>query len=300
MLSILARPGVRATAFISISLQSAFWMHSTVGRDKPTEHYYDLSGALTHIAIAAHAMTTTTWSAKSNPSWWTLVKQNPRVVVMGVLSITWAIRLGSYLYDRCQRLGKDTRFDKLKASHVQWTIPWIFQAFWCFSLQAPLTMVAAATASGISKPWGIMDTLGCGVFLSGLAIEWLADRQKDRFKNSNPNLPMTSGLFKYCVYPNYFGECVIWCGAFLLASPLIVLPSQLGLALMAPVVDIWLLWGVSGIPLLERSSWKKYGKDPKYVEYRAATNQFFPWMPRSLSTTEKEKIRRQLGEGKNQ
>ena len=126
-----------------------------------------------------------------------------------------------------------------------------------------------------------LDALGIGIFLAGLGIEAVADRQKDAAKRAAPEKPVMHGLFKYSVYPNYFGECLLWWGAYLLAFPVLASPAQHLAALACPVFDAFLLWRVSGIPLLEKSSWKKYGDNPDYVNYRSRTSVFFPWFPKS-------------------
>ena len=50
-----------------------------------------------------------------------------------------------------------------------------------------------------------------------------------------------------------------------------------------PGITALLLWRVSGTPLLERSSWRKYGGDPAWLDYRARTSLFFPWWPAAVA-----------------
>ncbi len=49
-----------------------------------------------------------------------------------------------------------------------------------------------------------------------------------------------------------------------------------GILLISPVFVTGLLCGVSGIPILEASSDKKFGHLQKYNEYKANTPVFFP------------------------
>jgi steroid 5-alpha reductase family enzyme len=277
----LRAPGLISSLCISFGAQFTAYTYSTLGRTTPTEHYYDLSGSLTHLALVAHAVGT---SAAHNGG-----ALNPRVVLMGTLSSLWAMRLGYYLFDRVSRTGGDTRFDELKKDSRTWCIPWIFQAIWCWALEAPLAMVAAASLSSSSSRLTRWDGVGVAIFLGGFAWECLADSQKDQFKRLHPTAPMTEGLFRYSVYANYFGEVALWCGMTLIAFPATIgrpLPYTL-LATLPPVFSAYLLWRVSGIPLSEANSWRKYGGNPEYINYRARTSLFFPWPQDQIASIEK-------------
>lgn len=266
MLSILAKPSLAASLSISCSVQALAYVFSTLGRDVPTEHFYDLSGAATHLALITHAVVSSSRGGVLNQ----------RVALMGALSSLWAVRLGSYLYDRVGRIGGDARFDQLKRDPARWPVPWVFQALWCAALQAPLTIAASSGVARRLTPW---DAAGALVFAGGLLVETVADAQKDAFKRRHPHAPMTEGLFTYSVYANYFGECVLWWGQFLLAAPAATRPWQLGISAIAPIFDGLLLWRVSGIPLSEASAWRKYGDSEAYRDYRARTSLFFPLPP---------------------
>ncbi|KAI9223416.1 hypothetical protein BC828DRAFT_260769 [Blastocladiella britannica] len=282
-MAFLLRPSLLSTLTVSAAIQTSAYLYSTVGRPVPTEHYYDLSGSLTHLAIVAQVLASSfAVSSTGLPP--------ARVAVLGVLSSVWAARLGTYLYDRVKRVGKDTRFDELKQDPIRWTAPWAFQTVWCAALQAPLTMAAASAFA--ARPLSVLDAVAIGVFVAGFAIETLADRQKNAYKTANPTGAMTSGAFAAAVYPNYFGECLLWWGAYALAAPVLVGTAAHATALAAPLVTATLLFKVSGIPLLEKSAWTKYGSDPNYVAYRARTNVFFPWFPRtSVSDADWERVR---------
>lgn len=268
--------GLINSAFISLGVQAAAYTMSTLGRDVPTDKFYDLSGAATNLALIANAVL--------------ISKNNPRVLTLGVLSGVWTLRLGSYLYERVTRIGGDARFDELKKDPRKWPIPWVLQAFWCWCLQAPLSMAAS---TGLAPRLGVRDCAGVLIFVGGLAIEWVADSQKDAFKRRNPSEPMTEGLFRYSVYANYFGECTLWCGAALLALPAARSPLDMVAALLAPSFDAFLLLCVSGIPLSDASSFKKYGGRPEYMDYRARTSLFIPFLPKKVAAeADLERVRR--------
>lgn len=272
--SFLRMPGLLPSFVISCGVQASAYAYSTFGRAEPTEHYYDISGAATHLAIVAHTVAAA--SARDGAV-------SPRVALMAGLSSLWAMRLGSYLFDRISRLGKDARFDALKTDPLWWTVPWAFQAVWCWALQSPLAMAAG---TGLASRLTRRDALGAALFAGGLAWETIADAQKDAFKRRNRDAPMTEGLFSTSVYANYAGEITLWCGATLLALPAARLPLHVVAAAIAPAFDAFLLLRVSGIPMSEASSWRRYGSSEAYLEYRARTSMLLPWPPARTATPE--------------
>lgn len=248
---------------------------STFGRIEPTEHYYDLSGSATHLLIIGHAVGT---SAVARGG------VGARVALIGVLSTIWTTRLGLYLFDRVSRVGGDSRFNELKRDPVAWCVPWALQSAWCVALQAPL--VIAASAQPKHTPLRRFDIVGAAIFCGGLALEAAADAHKDAAKRKAPTAPVTDGVFAWCAYPQYFGELSLWSGAALIALPAATRPLHVLAAAAAPVIDAVLVLGVSGVPLAERSAWRKYGGDPAWVEYRARTPLLFPWPPGSMASPE--------------
>jgi steroid 5-alpha reductase family enzyme len=106
---------------------------------------------------------------------------------------------------------------------------------------------------------------------------------------------MTEGLFRYSVYANYFGECTLWWGATLLSLPAARSPLNMVAAFLAPCFDAYLLFRVSGIPLSDASSFKKYGGRPDYLDYRARTSLFFPSFPKQyVSEADLERVRQKV------
>jgi steroid 5-alpha reductase family enzyme len=183
-----------SAALIAVGLQAGAWAHSWIGRATPTEHYYDLSGAATHLALVAHALA----GARKGGGGGGI---SPRAAALAALSTVWAARLGYYLYSRVSRLGADERFTELKKRPATWAVPWTFQALWCFLLQAPLTVVARAAArGGALTP---LDAAAAALALGGLALEAAADAHKDAAKRAAPGKPVMTGPFSLCVYPQY-------------------------------------------------------------------------------------------------
>jgi steroid 5-alpha reductase family enzyme len=88
------------------------------------------------------------------------------------------------------------------------------------------------------------------------------------------------GVWAWSRHPNYFGDCLFWSSATLLAIPALGgnLP-MIGLALLSPAMTFGLLLGLSGIPLLEAQHDEKYGAEPEYQQWKARTSIFVPFPP---------------------
>jgi steroid 5-alpha reductase family enzyme len=78
-----------------------------------------------------------------------------------------------------------------------------------------------------------------------------------------------------------FGEIATWWSVYLASLPALLstsLPATV-LAVLSPAFVSFLLLKVSGIPLSEKSSQKKYGGDVEYAAYVLRTPLLFPQPP---------------------
>ena len=87
---------------------------------------------------------------------------------------------------------------------------------------------------------------------------------------------MQTGLWKYSMHPNYFGEILQWIGFFVLAlaSPM---PALQVISLLSPITIWAVLMFLTGIPLQD----KRYEGNEAYQEYRRNTNRLVPWFKKS-------------------
>lgn len=85
---------------------------------------------------------------------------------------------------------------------------------------------------------------------------------------------------------SYFGEVSLWGGQALLALPTLAAPIGLVVlgpwapyaALSSPILEYALIRFISGVNMLEESSDKKFGDDPKYKAYKEKVPCFVPFI----------------------
>ncbi len=198
--------------------------------------------------------------------------------VAGILVGFWSIRLGGHLQARIRRAHpeEDARYAKLREvwkGREGRSFFWFFQgqAFSVLVLALPFLMIAR-DAGG----WGVWETLGLIVAVSGIAGEGLADHQMSVFKkrNRDSKAVCSDGLWRFSRHPNYFFESVIWLGFYLLACG-----SDYGWATIhAPALILFLLLRVTGIPPTEAASLARKGD--AYRDYQRQTSAFIPLPPR--------------------
>jgi steroid 5-alpha reductase family enzyme len=225
-----------------------------------TEKFFDITGGLTYIAVVVIA------AAFSS-------QIDARSILLLVLVVVWALRLGSFLFMRIHKAGKDGRFDDIKPSFIRFLNVWTIQGLW-----VTLTAIAALVAITTSGHKAL-DGFALGGFLLwllGFALEVVADGQKTRF-NANPanhGKFIQSGLWARSRHPNYFGEMLLWFGVAIIALP--VLQGWQWVALISPFFVTLLLTKVSGIPMLEKRADAKWGGQADYEAYKNNTPVLIP------------------------
>ena len=228
-----------------------------------TEGFYDLTGSLTYLTVTIVAVALgPTPDARS----WVLL----------TLVVVWAVRLGSYLFTRIRKVGKDDRFDAIKPSFIRFLNAWTLQALW---VSITLGAALAAITTNVRKGFGVLAVIGLLVWLAGFALEATADLQKSRFRADPANRGrfIHTGVWAWSRHPNYFGEITLWVGVALIAVP--VLHGWQWATLVSPVFVFLLLTRVSGVPLLEKKADTKWGGQPDYEAYKKRTPVLVPRPP---------------------
>ncbi|KAI9206606.1 uncharacterized protein BJ171DRAFT_558169 [Polychytrium aggregatum] len=237
-----------------------------------TEKLFDLSGCVSFLASVLV-------SALLRPDGDRLA---PRQIIAAALLAVWSLRLGLFLFQRVLS-RPDKRFDELKSSPVKYAGVFVMQSVWVFLCPLPVWIVLALYGpEQRAIQWS--DIVGIAIWVAGFAIEAIADVQKSAFKSKHPDAFMSSGLFRYSRYANYFGEVTLWCGMFVLCASGFTSGVQ-WISIISPVFVYCLIAFVSGIPMLEKSSSQKYGQLPEYQDYVARTSKFFLWLPKKQAAT---------------
>jgi steroid 5-alpha reductase family enzyme len=232
-----------------------------------TEKFLDLTGSITYISVAIIAVLLSP-------------VVDGRSILLLALVVIWAGRLGTFLFRRIQKAGKDARFDEIKPSFFRFLNFWTLQGLW-------VTLTLAATLAAITtntrKELGWFALIGFLVWGFGFAVEATADAQKSRFRADPENKGkfIHTGLWAWSRHPNYFGEIVLWIGVAIIALP--VLRGWQWVTLISPVFVTLLLTRVSGVPILEKRADEKWGGQEDYEAYKERTPVLIP-RPRSPST----------------
>ena len=227
---------------------------------RQTEKFFDLTGSLTYISVSTLALLLST-------------NVDGRAILVWALVVVWAARLGTFLFGRIKKAGKDDRFDEIKPSFIRFLNVWTIQALWVtFTMAAALVTITTTTR----KELDVLALIGFLVWAFGFAIEVMADYQKSRFNAdpANNGKFIQTGLWSRSRHPNYFGEITLWIGVMIIALP--VLHGWQWVALISPVFVSLLLTRVSGIPLLEKKADQKWGGQDAYEAYKKQTPVLIP------------------------
>ena len=203
----------------------------------------------------------------------------PRRVLACGMMIGWSARLAIHLWQRV--VGhietEDPRYAELRAkwqpnANRRMLFFFLFQGVTNVVLSAPILIAAINRQQGLR----VIEWIGEGVWLVALFGEAIADAQLRQFRAhaENRGHVMNRGLWRYSRHPNYFFEWLIWVAYFLFA-----LGSPYGwISVYCPLLMLWFLYKVTGIPMTEEHSVKSKGEE--YRQYQRTTSAFIPWFPK--------------------
>ncbi len=195
------------------------------------------------------------------------------------MMILWSLRLTAHLWKR--NIGhldvEDARYSKLRekwGSSASWKMFLFFQFQGVTNvLLSIVILVCCLNPSLVIAP---VQWAGLALWAIAIAGESVADAQLRTFKADpeNRGKVMSSGLWRYSRHPNYFFEWLVWVAWFLFA-----LDMPWGWAtIYAPLLMLWFLYKVTGIPATEEHSVESRGE--AYREYQRTTSPFVPWFPK--------------------
>ena len=224
--------------------------------------FVDIFWAAGFVLIAA-----STWLQTGDPD-------NPRQMLLLGLTAVWGIRLALYLFLRWRREGPDGRYVALLKKSSSPHMTSLTKVFGLQSIMLWIVSLPVQLGQIGNTPLGILALAGSLLAVIGILFETVGDHQLAVFKANpdNAGKVMDTGLWRYTRHPNYFGDCCVWWGLFLIAAE-----TGLGAwSIFGPLLLTWTLLKWSGAALLER---RLRRSRPEYQSYLERTSSFFPWPP---------------------
>lgn len=207
-----------------------------------------------------------------------------RQVLVAVLALAWAVRLGSHILARTLAGHDDPRYVQLRK---EWGARADLYMFGFLQIQAACALLLAlavmAAARNPAPGWLLTDALGLLLVVAAVVGEGVADRQLAAFRANPANRGRVceAGLWGVSRHPNYFFEWLGWVAYAVIALGGVPFGYGFGwVALLAPALMYWLLVHASGIPPTEAHMLRSRGD--AFRAYQARVNAFWPG-PRKAS-----------------
>jgi steroid 5-alpha reductase family enzyme len=204
-----------------------------------------------------------------------------RKIILLAMALIWSLRLGSHLAKRIysHHPKEDPRYKDMRdqwGEHANRNFLLIFltNSTLVFLLSLPFYF-----SSQLDTPIQWLEWIGLSIFIIGLIGETISDQQLAKFRSQRGGEICKIGLWNYSRHPNYFFEAVIWLGIYLFCCNA---PSGI-YTIHAPLIMIFLLTKVTGIPPLERSLLESRGD--AYRQYQQTTSAFIPWFKSKNKTS---------------
>ncbi|MEA5360959.1 DUF1295 domain-containing protein [Amycolatopsis sp., V23-08] len=195
---------------------------------------------------------------------------------LAALTVGWAARLERQMLTRLRGSEKeDPRYTEfLDGASTPAVVGKVFltQGLSQLLVSAPVQLAAASALPRGARRW--LAPAGLAVMVGGTVVEALADHQKTTYtkqdKDKRPDV-LDTGLWSWSRHPNYFGDSLVWDGAWLTAAA-----SSPGLwTLPAPALMSYLLMFATGAKRTE----KRMEDRPGYRNYQKRVAFFFPRPP---------------------
>lgn len=189
----------------------------------------------------------------------------------------WAVRLGRLIAERIRSSDEeDPRYNEfLEGDSTVAVVGKVFvtQGLAQLLVSTPIQVAAASQLPRSARRW--LFPAGIMVMVVGAVVEATADRQKARFmerdRDDRPDV-LDTGLWGWSRHPNYFGDSVVWDGAWIAAAA--SAPGTWTAA--APVAMNYLLIYATGAKRTERRMQDR----PAYRDYQSRVAFFLPRPPR--------------------
>jgi steroid 5-alpha reductase family enzyme len=202
----------------------------------------------------------------------------PRRWSLAAIAAAWSARLSHQLLGRIRAADEeDPRYTEfLEGDGAAKVVLKVFvtQGLAQLIVSAPVQLAAASQVPRSARRR--LAIIGPAVMVAGGAVEALADRQKSRYSEMDdeqrPDV-LDTGLWGLSRHPNYFGDSLVWDGAWLTAAA----SAPGALTFPAPALMSYLLMFATGAERTERRMQDRSG----YRDYQRRVAFFFPWPQRA-------------------
>ena len=189
----------------------------------------------------------------------------------------WGLRLAIHLFIRNAGHGEDARYQRWRAAGgPNW---WLKTWYRIYLFQGLIMMIVAAPVIVVNMPGaqpalGWLDGLGLLVWLCGFTFEVVSDQQLIVFKRNpdNSGKVLDTGLWRYSLHPNYFGDALQWWGIWLVVAGA---PGGIYTFIGPALMTATFIFISNGV--LERALTRSR---PDYKAHIERTSRFFPLPPR--------------------
>ncbi len=195
---------------------------------------------------------------------------------LAAVSTGWATRLARLMAGRIGGSDEeDPRYTEfLEDDSTPTVVAKVFltQGLAQLLVSAPIQLAAASTLPRSSRRW--LAPAGIALMVTGAVVEATADRQKAAFmardRDERPDV-LDTGLWGWSRHPNYFGDSLVWDGAWLAAAA----SAPGAWTAPAPVAMSYLLVFATGAKRTER----RMEERPAYRDYQERVAFFVPRRP---------------------
>ena len=104
-------------AVCGISAYVINWVVFVPSNAAKTEHFFDLTGSITYLTLIVLALVLSG-------------DLDARALIVAAMVVVWAARLGSFLFRRVRKDGRDGRFDQIKVDPLRFFMTWTLQGLW--------------------------------------------------------------------------------------------------------------------------------------------------------------------------
>jgi len=198
---------------------------------------------------------------------------------LAAATAAWAARLERQMIGRLRRSDEeDPRYTEfLDGDSAAAVVAKVFvtQGLSQLLVSAPIQLAAASPLPRTTRRW--LFPAGIAVMATGAVIEALADHQKTQYAQRGDDKPdvLDTGLWGWSRHPNYFGDSVVWDGAWLAATA----SAPGAWTVPAPIAMSYLLIFATGAKRTEARMQER----PGYRDYQQRVPIFFPRPPKTAA-----------------